>query len=52
MFPSFRVTAYSKTGHAKGYTVADSDAYRMDYPNVGKCLIINNKNFDKCTGKN
>ncbi|XP_043945789.1 caspase-3 isoform X1 [Protopterus annectens] len=24
--------------------------YRMDYPEVGKCVIINNKNFDPSTG--
>ncbi|KAM9833389.1 caspase-3-like [Syngnathus typhle] len=24
--------------------------YKMDYPNMGICLIINNKNFDKSTG--
>ncbi|MCJ8734145.1 hypothetical protein PDJAM_G00231940 [Pangasius djambal] len=47
---STNVTAHSETVRAKGYTLADSDAYRMDYPNIGKCLIINNKNFAKHTG--
>lgn len=52
LFTSFRVTPHSETVYAKGDTVADSDVYRMDYPNLGKCLIINNKNFKKHTGKN
>ncbi|KAF4091407.1 hypothetical protein AMELA_G00036550 [Ameiurus melas] len=47
---STKVTARTETVHEKGYTEADSDAYRMDYPNLGKCLIINNKNFNKSTG--
>ncbi|NP_001188010.1 caspase-3b isoform X1 [Ictalurus punctatus] len=47
---STEVTARSETVRAKGYTEADSDAYRMDYPNLGKCVIINNKNFTKSTG--
>ncbi|XP_028272340.1 caspase-3-like [Parambassis ranga] len=31
---------------------ADSDPYRykMDYPSIGSCLIINNKNFHRSTG--
>lgn len=24
--------------------------YRMDFEKMGKCIIINNKNFDKATG--
>ncbi|KAF7707393.1 caspase-3b [Silurus meridionalis] len=40
----------SKSVHGKGSTFADSDVYRMDYPKLGKCLIINNKNFAKHTG--
>ncbi|XP_068437427.1 caspase-3-like [Clinocottus analis] len=28
---------------------SDSYRYRMDYPSIGTCLIINNKNFDKST---
>ncbi|XP_062332830.1 caspase-3b [Osmerus eperlanus] len=26
--------------------------YRMDYPSLGQCIIINNKNFDRSTGMN
>ena len=29
----------------------DRDRYRMDYPSIGTCVIINNKNFLKSTGK-
>lgn len=29
---------------------SDPYRYKMDYPSVGMCLIINNKNFNKCTG--
>ncbi|KAK3535936.1 hypothetical protein QTP70_021235, partial [Hemibagrus guttatus] len=47
---STMVTAHGVSAHAKGYTPDYSDAYRMDYPNLGKCLIINNKNFAKHTG--
>lgn len=25
-------------------------SYRMDYPEMGECVIINNKNFHKDTG--
>lgn len=25
-------------------------SYKMDYPEMGLCIIINNKNFDKNTG--
>lgn len=25
-------------------------SYRMDYPEMGQCVIINNKNFHKDTG--
>ncbi|XP_059202703.1 caspase-3-like [Centropristis striata] len=32
-----------------GSKTADPYRYRMDYPCIGKCLIINNKNFDKDT---
>ncbi|XP_035520825.1 caspase-3-like [Morone saxatilis] len=34
-----------------GTKAANSDPYRykMDYPSLGTCLIINNKNFDKST---
>ena len=24
--------------------------YKMDYPSLGQCIIINNKNFDRSTG--
>uniref|UniRef100_UPI003AB00971 caspase-3-like n=1 Tax=Centroberyx gerrardi TaxID=166262 RepID=UPI003AB00971 len=30
----------------------DPYRYRMDYPNLGHCLIINNKNFHRSTGMN
>lgn len=26
--------------------------YRLDYPSIGQCIIINNKNFDRRTGMN
>ncbi|XP_046905223.1 caspase-3-like [Hypomesus transpacificus] len=26
--------------------------YKMDYPSLGQCIIINNKNFDRSTGMN
>ncbi|KAJ0033548.1 hypothetical protein NQD34_000655 [Periophthalmus magnuspinnatus] len=26
--------------------------YRLDYPSIGQCIIINNKNFDRGTGMN
>ncbi|XP_060783880.1 caspase-3b [Neoarius graeffei] len=47
---STKTVAHNETVHAKGYAGADSDAYRMDYPKLGKCVIINNKNFHKNTG--
>ncbi|XP_049897851.1 caspase-3-like [Epinephelus moara] len=31
---------------------SDPFRYKMDYPCLGKCLIINNKNFDRDTGMN
>lgn len=31
--------------------VSDPYRYRMDYPELGVCLIINNKNFHKDTRK-
>uniref|UniRef100_A0A8C5CM19 Caspase-3 n=1 Tax=Gadus morhua TaxID=8049 RepID=A0A8C5CM19_GADMO len=31
---------------------ADANRYRMDYPSIGTCVIINNKNFHESTGKN
>ncbi|XP_008301734.1 caspase-3-like [Stegastes partitus] len=31
---------------------ADPFRYNMDYPSIGTCLIINNKNFHKSTGMN
>ncbi|XP_053285000.1 caspase-3 [Pleuronectes platessa] len=39
------------TPSSKGSTAAGSDPYRykMDYPSIGTCVIINNKNFDKST---
>ncbi|XP_076025873.1 caspase-3-like [Genypterus blacodes] len=30
----------------------DPFRYKMDYPNLGTCVIINNKNFDRSTGMN
>ncbi|XP_045081875.1 caspase-3 [Coregonus clupeaformis] len=29
---------------------ADMYTYKMNYPSLGQCVIINNKNFDKSTG--
>uniref|UniRef100_A0A0E9R646 Uncharacterized protein n=1 Tax=Anguilla anguilla TaxID=7936 RepID=A0A0E9R646_ANGAN len=26
--------------------------YSLDYPSIGQCIIINNKNFDSSTGMN
>ncbi|XP_019946087.2 caspase-3-like [Paralichthys olivaceus] len=39
------------TPSSKGRTAAGSDPhrYRMDYPNIGTCVIINNKNFHSRT---
>ncbi|XP_023279111.1 caspase-3-like [Seriola lalandi dorsalis] len=36
---------------SKSSTAAASDPYRykMDYPSIGTCVIINNKNFHSCT---
>lgn len=31
-------------------TPSEPYCYQMDYPSMGICLIINNKNFEKCTG--
>ncbi|KAG5263904.1 hypothetical protein AALO_G00269930 [Alosa alosa] len=31
---------------------ADAYRYNMNYPSMGQCVIINNKNFDKKTGMN
>lgn len=31
---------------------AHSFRYRLDYPSIGQCIIINNKNFDRRTGMN
>lgn len=33
-------------------TVVDPFRYKMDYPSIGTCLIINNKNFHKSTNMN
>lgn len=30
---------------------ADMYTYKMNYPSLGQCVIINNKNFDKHTGR-
>ncbi|CAL8267967.1 unnamed protein product [Boreogadus saida] len=30
---------------------ADANRYRIDYPSIGTCVIINNKNFHKSTGQ-
>ncbi|KAF5899068.1 caspase-3, partial [Clarias magur] len=52
---STKGTAHVRTVHAKAYTAADSndiDAYSMDFPKLGKCVIINNKNFAQHTGMN
>ncbi|XP_035017452.1 caspase-3 isoform X1 [Hippoglossus stenolepis] len=39
------------TPSSKGSTTAGSDPYRykMDYPSIGTCVIINNKNFHSST---
>ncbi|XP_041079857.1 caspase-3-like isoform X3 [Polyodon spathula] len=36
----------AKADHAHPYR------YNMNYPSIGQCIIINNKNFDKKTGMN
>ncbi|RXM30930.1 Caspase-7 [Acipenser ruthenus] len=36
----------AKPDHAHPYR------YNMNYPSIGQCIIINNKNFDKKTGMN
>lgn len=30
--------------------ILPDDSYRMDYPEMGVCVIINNKNFHRDTG--
>ncbi|KAF3693555.1 Caspase-3 [Channa argus] len=55
--PSAAATGRSTTAeevdsvHKSSTKVADSDSYcyKMDYPRLGVCLIINNKNFHKST---
>ncbi|CAL8267971.1 unnamed protein product [Boreogadus saida] len=39
-------------GGQAGAASADPYRYRMDYPSIGTCVIINNKNFHKSTGMN
>ncbi|KAI4904910.1 hypothetical protein NFI96_033156 [Prochilodus magdalenae] len=41
----------SKTAQAKVKDIRSPDScrYRMDYPSLGKCIIINNKNFNRET---
>ncbi|XP_059918105.1 caspase-3-like isoform X3 [Gadus macrocephalus] len=39
-------------GGKAGAASADPYRYRMDYPSIGTCVIINNKNFHKSTGMN
>ncbi|KAK5608113.1 hypothetical protein CRENBAI_004111 [Crenichthys baileyi] len=41
-----------KVGTSSGSRATSSDPYRyrMDYPCIGTCLIINNKNFHRSTG--
>lgn len=31
-------------------SASNSFRYSLDYPNLGQCIIINNKNFDRKTG--
>ncbi|XP_062932897.1 caspase-3 [Cynocephalus volans] len=33
-----------------GSGICLDDSYKMDYPEMGLCIIINNKNFDQSTG--
>uniref|UniRef100_A0A3B4B2Y3 Caspase-3 n=1 Tax=Periophthalmus magnuspinnatus TaxID=409849 RepID=A0A3B4B2Y3_9GOBI len=33
-------------------TLCSLYVYRLDYPSIGQCIIINNKNFDRGTGMN
>uniref|UniRef100_A0A3B4B557 Caspase-3 n=1 Tax=Periophthalmus magnuspinnatus TaxID=409849 RepID=A0A3B4B557_9GOBI len=46
------------TDARKADTKREADAaphnfrYRLDYPSIGQCIIINNKNFDRGTGMN
>ncbi|CAL8330506.1 unnamed protein product [Merluccius merluccius] len=37
---------------AAAYADPDSLRYSLDYPSMGRCVIINNKNFDRRTGMN
>uniref|UniRef100_A0A3Q2DFW7 Caspase-3 n=1 Tax=Cyprinodon variegatus TaxID=28743 RepID=A0A3Q2DFW7_CYPVA len=43
----------TKVKRSSGSDAKPSDPYRyrMDYPCMGTCLVINNKNFDRSTGK-
>lgn len=36
----------------KSQSQSNSFRYSLDYPSMGQCIIINNKNFDKSTGMN
>lgn len=33
-----------------GISSQNDNTYKMDYPEMGLCIIINNKNFNKSTG--
>lgn len=48
--PTGSQTVNTASVPAKGKAPVDMFRYRMDYSNIGKCIIINNKNFDRSTG--
>ncbi|XP_062380807.1 caspase-3-like [Sardina pilchardus] len=38
--------------HVDAKPPSDAYRYKMNYPSIGQCIIINNKNFDRRTGMN
>uniref|UniRef100_A0A3B1JAA1 Centromere protein U n=2 Tax=Astyanax mexicanus TaxID=7994 RepID=A0A3B1JAA1_ASTMX len=48
--PKGSETVHTASVPAKSKAPVDMFRYRMDYPNLGKCIIINNRNFDRSTG--
>lgn len=48
--PKGSQTVHTGSVPAKGKAPVDVFRYCMDYPSIGKCIIINNKIFDRSTG--
>nr|QDK54780.1 caspase-3 [Mugil incilis] len=55
-----REDGQQSAGSSSTFTSMEVDAkphsysfrYSLDFPSIGQCVIINNKNFDRCTGMN